>query len=123
MEDVVKMLAFDVLFLFLLILISLGNRDAFSYPSRVGMENTFNITHSFSGRVSRVSEFFQHCLILETTSVHNRRFTFGIDLTANLMALSLESCLGVINDNSNKSDMNNNTSERVSPTDPQCRTP
>ena len=54
LEDVVKMLAFDVLFLFLLTLITLGNRDAFSYPSRVGMENTFNITHGFSRQVSRV---------------------------------------------------------------------
>ena len=54
LEDVVKMLAFDVLFLVLLTLITLGNRDAFSYPSRVGMENTFNITHGFSRQVSRV---------------------------------------------------------------------
>ena len=69
LEDVVKMLAFDVLFLFLLILISMGNRDVFSYPSRVGMENTFNITRSFSGQVSRVSEFFQHCLISASNSV------------------------------------------------------
>ena len=47
LEDVLKMLAFDVLFLILLMLISLGNRDASSYPTRVGMENSFNITKSF----------------------------------------------------------------------------
>lgn len=104
LEDVVKMLAFDVLFLFLLILISLGNRDVFSHPSRVGVENTFNITRSFSGQVSRVSEFFQHCLISETNSVHNRCFTSVIDLTANIMALSLGRYQGVINNN----DIDNN---------------
>lgn len=47
LEDVLKMLAFDVLFLILLMLISLGNRDVSSYPMRVGMENSFNITKSF----------------------------------------------------------------------------
>ena len=47
LEDVLKMLFFDVLFLVLLIFISFGNRDASSYPTRVGIEKSFNISKSF----------------------------------------------------------------------------
>ena len=47
LEDVLKMLVFNVLFLVLLILISFGNRDASSYPMRVGMRDSFNISKSF----------------------------------------------------------------------------
>ena len=49
LEDVLKMLVFDVLFLMLLIFISFGNRDVSSYPTRVGIENSFNISKSFYG--------------------------------------------------------------------------
>lgn len=49
LEDVLKMLAFDVLFIVLLMLISFGNRDALSYPTRVGLENAFNISKGFNG--------------------------------------------------------------------------
>ena len=54
LEDVLKMLAFDVLFLILLMLISSGNRDSSSYPIRVGMENSFNITKSFYPVISAI---------------------------------------------------------------------
>lgn len=47
LEDVLKMLCFDILFIALLIFISFGNRDASAYPVRLGLENSFNITKSF----------------------------------------------------------------------------
>ncbi|XP_068711911.1 polycystin-1-like protein 2 [Montipora foliosa] len=58
LEDVIKMLAFDVLFLLLLTLISFGNRDGFSYPSRDGMYKTFNITEGFSDKVKNTDTFW-----------------------------------------------------------------
>ena len=51
LEDVLKMLCFNVLFLTLLIFVSFGNRDSFSYPIRAGLENSFNVTKSFTTRV------------------------------------------------------------------------
>ena len=51
LEDVLKMLVFDVLFLVLLFLISFGNRDPLSYPSRSGIESSFNISKSFDKKV------------------------------------------------------------------------
>lgn len=47
LEDVLKMLCFDILFIALLIFISFGNRDASAYPVRLGLENSFNISKSF----------------------------------------------------------------------------
>lgn len=51
LEDVLKMLCFDVLFIVLLIFISFGNRDVSSYPVKVGLEKSFNISKSFSSGV------------------------------------------------------------------------
>lgn len=51
LEDVLKMLVFDVLFLLLLFLISFGNRDPLSYPSRSGIDSSFNISKSFDIKV------------------------------------------------------------------------
>ena len=48
LEDVLKMLCFDVLFIALLIFISFGNRDASAYPVRAGLEKSFNISRSFN---------------------------------------------------------------------------
>ena len=56
LEDVLKMLCFNVLFLGLLIFISLGNRDSSSYPIRAGLEHSLNITNSFTRGVI----MFQH---------------------------------------------------------------
>lgn len=54
LEDVLKMLCFDVLFIALLILISFGNRDTSAYPVRAGLENSFNISKSFNTGVKIV---------------------------------------------------------------------
>lgn len=54
LEDVLKMICFDILFIALLIFISFGNRDASAYPVRVGLENSFNISKSFSAGVKIV---------------------------------------------------------------------
>lgn len=51
LEDVLKMLCFDVLFIALLIFISFGNRDVSAYPARAGLEKSFNISKSFSSGV------------------------------------------------------------------------
>lgn len=48
LEDVLKMLCFDVLFIALLIFTSFGNRDASAYPVRAGLEKSFNISRSFN---------------------------------------------------------------------------
>ena len=48
LEDVLKMLCFNVLFIGLLIFISLGNRDSSSYPIRAGLEHSLNISNSFT---------------------------------------------------------------------------
>ena len=52
LEDVLKMLCFDILFIALLIFISFGNRDASAYPVRLGLENSFNISKSFYSGVN-----------------------------------------------------------------------
>ena len=54
LEDVLKMLCFDVLFIALLIFISFGNRDASAYPVRAGLEKSFNISKSFNVGVKLV---------------------------------------------------------------------
>ena len=60
LEDVLKMLFFNLLFLGLLIFISFGNRDVSSFPIRVGMMNSFNINKSFHRVISvRVVICFQ----------------------------------------------------------------
>ena len=51
LEDVLKMLCFDVLFIALLIFISFGNRDVSAYPVRAGLEKSFNISKSFNSGV------------------------------------------------------------------------
>ena len=54
LEDVLKMLCFDVLFIALLIFISFGNRDVSAYPVRAGLETSFNISRSFNAGVNIV---------------------------------------------------------------------
>ena len=48
LEQVLVMIVFDVLFLLLLLIIGLGNRDLYSFPTRKAMENAFNPSRRFS---------------------------------------------------------------------------
>ena len=48
LEDVIKMLAFDALFLGLLVFICSGNRDPSSYSVRVDLENHLNVSKGFN---------------------------------------------------------------------------
>lgn len=82
LEDVLKMLLFDILFIALLIFISFGNRDASAYPVRVGLKKSFNVSKSFYNGVNIFTIYcslgkilcnLQHKL-LKTYESHNRSF-------------------------------------------------
>ena len=47
LEQVLVMIVFDILFLLLLVIIGLGNRDHFSYPMKANIENIFNSNDRF----------------------------------------------------------------------------
>ena len=85
LEDVLKMLCFDVLFIALLILISFGNRDTSAYPVRAGLENSFNISKSFNAGVKIMSFSKTICYFIKISTMNGLSYS-DLNATSRLLA-------------------------------------
>ena len=82
LEQVLVMIVFDVLFLLLLLIIGLGNRDLYSFPMRTTMVNTFNPSERFMKVSHRWNQLSRHMDVINGNPFTPKSDQFQISPTA-----------------------------------------